>query len=319
MARATPNSRPKKRPGVKEATTHKWVKENVTRTHNPVAAAIRAHAVQSVEERDKDRDTDHIHPSEIAKKDWCPRQTFYRISGDEPDDETAAPLYWRLANIFEEGHGIHDKYQGWLWEMGVLEGMWKCLLCNHRWWAVSPAVCDHCASYFIRYAEVPVYLPEYHVIGHGDGIYNDSEIRVLLEVKSIGLRSVEIEMPGVYSQWQEKGESFDGLWGRIKTPFPTHVRQVHPYLHYLYHEMDIDTVMYIYEFKVNQDFKVFTAKYNPRIAEPLLARAKEVLEARDSGVPPARPEWAENDKSKGCKDCPFKERCWHGQAGEEEE
>ena len=279
--------------------------------------------MQSNAYRDKDRDTLHIHPSEMAKDKWCGRQTFYRISQIPPDSDKKAH-FWRTANVFEEGHDIHEKYQGWLWEMGVLEGMWKCRVCDHRWWALSPAVCNHCGSVFIEYAEVPISLPDHLIIGHGDGIVTGFEDmglpeRVLLEIKSIGLGSVRYEVPGLYRTWKDNNESIEALWGRIKRPFPAHVRQVHTYMHDLMNRLDITTVMYIYEFKATQDFKVFTAKYNPKIAEPLLDKALKVRRARDSGKVPERPEWATDPKVEQCQECPYRGRCWGGQAGEEEE
>ena len=48
-----------------------------------------------------ERRTDCIHPSEAAHEDWCPRATYYRISGETPE-----PAIRKLHNV------IH--VSGWL-------------------------------------------------------------------------------------------------------------------------------------------------------------------------------------------------------------
>ena len=167
-----------------------------------------------------------------------------------------------LANIFEEGHFIHEKYQTWLWDMGVLEGLWGCRVCHHEWWATSPAVCARCASSFIVYREVPLESDELMIIGHGDGIWNDaaeSGARELIEIKSIGLRTIEIEAPGFYKKYTDHEVDLVGLWKMIKRPFPQHLRQGMLYCHVT----GIHEIVFLYEFKANQDFKAFTVRYQP--------------------------------------------------------
>lgn len=292
------------------STTSGWVVDKVTKKSNPVINELRQWMIDSVNERNRDRDTAHIHPSEISKNHWCPRQTFYRISDVEPDEEKKAELYWRLASIFEEGHDIHAKHQRGFWEMGTLEGAWVCLVCEHKWWAIAPAVCASCASLLIEYAEVPVAHPEYHMIGHTDGLRNDGTERTNLEVKSIGIRSIEIEVPGIYKRWAESGASLDALWASIKIPFPSHQRQALLYMALLnYMGYHVTETLFIYEFKANQELKGFIVKYDERRAQQLLNKAAAVLAARDSGVTPDRPDWA-GPKVTDCKDCPWSKRCW---------
>jgi rubrerythrin len=310
-ARASAHRRKQKRSGHKEAATHGWVKDNRSKTHT-VVAQLREHIIQSLETSDLQRDTLHVHPSEMAKNHWCPRQTFYRVTG-HPPDAGEPRFYWRVANILSEGHEIHAKYQRWLWDLGILEGMWKCLQCSHAWWALAPVLCPSCHSHLMRYAEVPIDMPEYMIIGHGDGIVRDETDDLpglLLEVKSVGLRSIEIEVPGIYDHYKTNGESLDALWGRVKQPFPSHMRQVQVYLHDLKEKRGIDKALFIYEFKATQDFKAFVVDYNPRLAQPLLDKAKSVKESKVTGVPPERPEWATGPTGFQCKECPHATVCW---------
>ena len=53
-----------------------------------------------------DRRQDIIHPSEMAKADWCPRATYFRIkTGHVPEKK----YNFVLENIFDEGHATHRK------------------------------------------------------------------------------------------------------------------------------------------------------------------------------------------------------------------
>ncbi len=288
-----------------------WVSDAVNKKkQSPILSDLRDYFIQATAERNRDRDTAHIHPSEMAKSDWCPRQTCYRISDVPPDEGHAGEkLYWRLASIFEEGHDIHDKHQRALWEMGELYGVWGCRDCDHTWWALSPAVCESCASLHIDYREVPISNPEFHLIGHTDGIHQSDGIRNL-EVKSVGIRTIEIEIPGVYLRWKESGADLPALWTSIKIPFPSHQRQVQIYMDTLRAMgFEIDETQFIYEFKATQDLKGFIVKYNERAARKMTDVAVLVLQHREDGTDMDRPEWA-HAKHSSCKECPWQGRCW---------
>lgn len=289
-----------------------WVKDKVTKKMHPIIGDLQQHYIDATAERNRDRDTEHIHPSEMAKSGWCQKQTVYRISGvPEDEDFTKERLYWRLASIFEEGHDIHAKHQRAFWELGNLYGMWECARCEHRWWALAPAVCESCASLHIDYREVPIAYPEYHIIGHTDGIHVDTaEVYRNLEMKSVGIRSIEMEIPGVYQRWKESGAGIDALWGSIKIPFPSHQRQVQIYMACLRAMgYDVSETLFIYEFKANQDLKGFIVKYNEKAAQKLLDQAAAVFAAREGGAVMPRPDWAK-PKAKDCKECPWHDRCW---------
>src|SRR5271170_6555709 len=70
--------------------------------------------------------TSIIFPSEMAKTTWCPRATYFRMSG--VPDPASKPSF-TLENVFAEGNAVHSKWQGWLSETGKLWGDWRCSRC----------------------------------------------------------------------------------------------------------------------------------------------------------------------------------------------
>lgn len=236
------------------------------------------------------RDQTFIHPSELAKSDWCPRAEFYKLSGKRIVKEDTKPSFV-LESIFGEGHTIHRKYQSWLWDVGMLEGYFKCGFCGHRWWGVSPDACAQVGCVAGReclsYAEVPVWSEEYRIGGHADGQLVGG--REGLEIKSIGigtLRSEQPELLGTHTH-EFNGTKFidyDGLWDAIKRPLPSHFRQGVIYGTILGWER----ISFLYECKWNQRSREFIVKVNPALIEDLLEMVKDVLYALDrGGRPPA--------------------------------
>jgi CRISPR/Cas system-associated exonuclease Cas4 (RecB family) len=81
------------------------------------------------------------------------------------------------------------------------------------------------------------------------------------------------------------------------------------YLRYLSERYDIDRILFIYEFKANQDIKSFMVHYREATIEPIVRRARIVKEALDGGGSVKRPAWAEDDH-KVCRACPYHNTCW---------
>jgi hypothetical protein len=153
---------------------------------------------------DPDRDPFVIHPSEMAKADWCVRATFYRMSGKP---EPPRRFNFVLENIFAEGNGIHSKFQSWLRGTGKLFGLWECASCKTQWTGVSgelpsyPGDCVHCVCHLDyengtypcghdddrlhvwEYREVRLRVPGCSIVGRADGALEDA----LVECKSVGI------------------------------------------------------------------------------------------------------------------------------------
>lgn len=259
--------------------------------------------IKSQQMRNAFRDTQHLHPSELSKKHWCPRASYYTITGEVKKEER---LTFSRLNVFEEGHAIHHKWQTLLWKAGVLSGDWDCETCDHTWAATAPNTCPSCGGVRLRYREVPVHNAEYRILGHSDGKVVDKQGTALVEVKSVGVGTVRFEKPKLFADYSSGMLTIDGLWQNIKQPFASHVRQGNLYLFCT----GIEEIVFIYEWKPTQEVKEFTVRYNEEIVKPILDGCKRVIECLSENVAPERPDWAESKDCTGCKYCPYQKACW---------
>ena len=272
------------------------------------------------EQRNELRDTAHLHASEMCKSDWCPRASMYRMRGVEPDDPEKS-ISWFTANIYEEGHDIHDKYQRLMWDAGVLEGMFACILCGHHFYETSPHVCPQCflanverpvedkiklGRRLLRYAEVPLVSDELMLIGHADGIAVLDRGKAVVEIKSIGEGTLRMEVPGMYDRVESKEISLRELWAEIKRPFQSHLRQAYLYSYVL----GIKRVIFIYEAKWSQAQKEFAVTFQPGVVDDMLEQARKVKQAMQTGRLVQRPDWAVDEQWRTCRKCPFRKTCW---------
>lgn len=243
-----------------------------------------------------------IHPSEICKSDTCRRAIYYRLI-DEPADLTNPDIGFHLQRVFDEGHDIHNKYQGWLWDMGVLYGVWECVVCDRVWFARSPVECISCGApkYKLRYKEVPVESKEHMLAGKADGLVEPG----LIEVKSVGLGTLRFEAPGFHDKFYKGEWTLQETWNAIKRPFPTHIRQG---MLYSFMKGGLD-VIFIYEWKPSQTVKEFVVKFDESIVNPILEVCLDIKWAVEKRRPVDRPHWAE-PKHKECRACPYKGTCY---------
>lgn len=242
-------------------------KQSLTSKYRLIPAVER---VLIEEQASSTRDTKHLHPSEICKRDWCPRSSWYTIN-DYPKSEES--FTFQRLNVFAEGHSIHKKWQDWLITAGVLEQ-----------------------------AEVPIKDEEHRIIGHADGIINDSKGRAILEIKSVGAGTVRMEDYDLF----QNSTSPDDMWKKIRKPFQSHLRQVNLYMHCT----GIHDAVLLYEWKATQEVKEFSVKFQPELVESILAGCRVVIKGLDQGIPPMRPMWVDNSSHKTCKFCPYKKVCW---------
>ncbi len=225
-------------------------------------------------EQNKKRDTKYLHPSEICKRDWCPRASMYEILGYE---KTASKEHsFQTLNIFHTGHDIHAKWQGWLERAGVLAK-----------------------------SELPIFDEEHHIMGHADGLINDLDGEAILEIKSIGAGTIRMENFELHKKYTDKEITHEELWNKIRQPFYTHLRQLNLYMFVT----GVHTGVFLYEWKATQACKEFEVKYQPTLIEPILSACALVKKSLDEGTIIARPVWADI-AHKNCKKCPFKTTCW---------
>lgn len=300
----------KRRPKPKTITSKRvqdWKK--IQKDEPSIIREIKEHLLKRKSLEDGDRDKTKLHPSEIANSQWCRRYSYYVISGEPETDDSS--FSFELSNIFEEGKDIHKKWQKRIDDLGKLHGTWECLNCHYYWWETSPRKCPDCGTEnrdFIKYREVPLESEEYMIIGHADGEVEEA----LIEVKSIGLGTLRFEAPQLLKQYEVEtvdGKTVvdvQGLWRDIKRPFPGHTRQGMIYLLC----RGKKSILFIYEFKPTQQVKGFILSYNEELIADILEQALDVKYALKKGAPPDRPEWAEDEESKGCVKCTFKTKCW---------
>ncbi|MFJ2114480.1 hypothetical protein ACIOEX_21740 [Streptomyces sp. NPDC087850] len=250
--------------------------------------------------QDNSRRQDIIHPSEVAKADWCPRATYQRI---ETGVHHKHKFAFQSLNIFDSGHEAHRKWQNRAWEIGWLEGNFKCLNCEQTWWTKSPAICDRCSSTALEYAEVPLRaIATHRIAGHADGLL--APIRKILEIKTVGEGTYRFENPQLLARHTHKdieGRPYvdvKGLWTDTRVPFPSHIRQVQIYIWLAnrFTGLDLDGAEFIYESKMNQDVKSFTIKANFDIIADRIATCQEINDRLGKKDPPACPK-------DGCKEC----------------
>lgn len=225
---------------------------------------------------DTSRRQDVLHPSELIKNDFCVRAACYRLMGLVPDPDRPN---LRLQSIFDTGHAVHAKWQGYLAEMGVLYGVWD-IDRTGKQWALSANVPLSEA----RYLEVPLSDESLRISGHSDGWVKGLGNDFLIEVKSIGPGTIRVENPALFRE----GDLFSA-WREIRRPFPSHVRQGQLYLALANRMADrgeIDSapneIVFLYELKADQSTKEFVVTYDPAMSKDALDDAYDITRAVES-------------------------------------
>lgn len=242
-----------------------------------------------------DRSTTVLHPSEMIKSDFCHRYAYYLLTGGKKKKDNPS---LRLQNIFDEGHSIHAKWQNRIYEMGNMWGDFKCQNCGEITSGLSPKVCDHCYCLTLIYDEVALYDNSLRIAGHTDGWVKGLGDDFLIEIKSIGEGTLRFEAPDLL---READQDLKKAWRSIRRPFRGHLLQGQVYLE-LARRMHGDDapkeIVFIYELKMDQDYKEFTVKADYEMVERVFYKAKQINDAVDAGVMPKC-----NVDPSGCKQC----------------
>lgn len=250
------------------------------------------------------RPQDVLHPSDLSKKEWCALHAYHALRGEYVP--TSEPANLRLQSIFDEGHSIHAKWQNWLAEMGVMYGRWACLKCNGAVTVgnhTTPVCAIHEYDAKFEYREVNLYSKKHRIFGHTDGWVKGLGSDFLIEIKSVGAGTIRFEQPSLLTAAEG---NVDKAWRSIRQPFYSHRVQGQIYLHLAHlmvaegiFESAPEEIVFIYEFKANQDYKEFVVKYDPEFVEEIFDKALDVVWAVENNTPPA----CSIDPVKGCKRC----------------
>lgn len=238
-----------------------------------------------------------VYPSEMARADWCPRATYFRMSGmSEPPGRYS----FTLENVFAEGNRIHTKWQNWLAETGKLWGDWYCGKCNTLVGnSIKPvphfqsSMLEERHEHAWEYREVTLRSTSLPVSGHSDGALTGHDC--LIEIKSVGLGTLKFEAPTIFENNTLKvnGKAINdiaGMWRSIHRPLMAHVKQGNIYL-WMAKEMGFpfDKIVFLYEFKANQQVREFTVYPSDDILQPMLDNVRAIKSALEEGKPPECP------------------------------
>jgi hypothetical protein len=245
-----------------------------------------------------DRDYTVLHPSEIIKKDWCKRASYFLLSGHK---RIAEKPNLRLQSIFDEGHAIHDKWQTWFQEMGVLYGRFTCVGCKFSLFDLGPTSCPNCDS-AMKYGEVTLKDDDLRIKGHTDGWIKGLGNDCLIEIKSIGPGTIRSEAPQLF---MDADGDFMKAWKNVRRPFSPHIMQGQMYLELMKRMGNpVDEIVFIYELKADQDYKEFSIKADFEIVRHVFDGAERVVKAVEAKEIPD----CNNNPGGTCKQCaPYKE------------
>ena len=210
--------------------------------------------------------------------------------------------------VFDEGKEIHHKWQNRIWDLGRLTGQFYCTMCRQAWWDTAPDVCEHCQAkrVFLRYDEVPLSRPSLRMAGHADGLDGEGsrpgDCDALIEIKSVGIGTLRFEAPSLIEQHTHRlninGRNrtfvdYEAIWGAIRMPFPSHIRQGHLYTYLGAPKTEI----FLYECKWNQQVKEMVVKYQENRIAYQLEACQQICWALDGEheIPPC--------PHGGCPDC----------------
>lgn len=246
-----------------------------------------------------DRSTTVLHPSEIIKRDWCKRASYFLLNGYTKIAEKPA---LRLQSIFDEGHYIHAKWQKWFQEMGVLYGKFSCISCNFSMFDIGTVGCPNCGKPTMEYKEVTLFDEELRIKGHTDGWIKGIGNDTLIEIKSIGPGTIRAEQPALMT---EADGDFMKAWKNVRRPFSGHILQGQVYLELMKrmgHE--VNEIVFLYELKADQSYKEFSIRADYELVEHVFEGAKLVVDAVNKGIAPV----CSNNMMGTCKQCePYKE------------
>lgn len=254
-------------------------------------------------EKDDERAKDCFHPSELSTNNCIRSMVYNWIKAPITNPNTIQP---RIKRVFDVGHHKGFILQQYFWDMGILEGMYECVKCDHKWWDLSPRECPNCKAKLIiwdnlKYNEVPIHNKKWNIIGHSDGIIIVEGKRVLLEFKSIKNRDATTPKESI---------TFDEL-NQAKLE---HVYQANLYAdaldeeHGTPEEPFIERMIIIYFAKNNQMLKEFPIRKMDMMLQPSYDKINAVNHALHYRYLPERAGTMKSDKV--CQYCSRKNLCW---------
>lgn len=254
------------------------------------------------------RKYDIFHPSawgsclrKVAFQYYNEFEKFYQKSDNDVDI--------RLERVFDNGHGIHARWQNYLDCAGVLRGFWKCSnpMCEmvfgeeHAPWGIfNPQrtikdwACPGCGNTKkLIYEETLVKSEDiYNFEGHCDAI---------VDLRSSPYASNDLTDVLVVDFKSMKEELFQEL---VKAKHE-HVIQVHIYMWVL----NIHAAVVVYENKNNQAIKEIFVPRDEAVIEKIKEEAIWLRNVINERKLPPKPDGFSMSKFP-CRGCEFAKQCW---------
>jgi CRISPR/Cas system-associated exonuclease Cas4 (RecB family) len=252
-----------------------------------------------------ERKYDFFHPSAWGSCLRCIAYQFYNQQHGFLKKHNSV-IDQRMERIFDNGHGMHLRWQEYLAASRILRGCWTCTICGIVYGRdallgiLSPTVtegpnwtCACGSKKELKYQEVLVSSePRYNFEGHVDAI--------------VDLRGTEFQQGNECDVFVLDFKSIkDDYFSELRHAKHEHVVQIHIYMWLL----DLKAAVVLYENKDDQNVKEM---FVPR-DEALVARIKEeslwLVEVLKHGKLPPRPTGHSRSKIP-CRFCDFQELCY---------
>lgn len=251
------------------------------------------------------REFNHFHPSawgsclrKIAYQYYNQHQKFLEKTPQDVDD--------RYERIFDNGHGVHHRWQDYLDRAGYLRGVWRCKnpLCGavygegERLGIFNPSgqpdwVCKCGSKERLGFEEILVKTdPQYKFEGHCDAV--------------IDVRGSQYETGGPYDIFVADMKSMkDDQFSELTEPKLEHIVQVNIYMWIL----DLQGAVLIYENKNSQYLKEMFVPRDNDLIERIKSQSLWLQEVLKQGKLPHRPNGFFRSRFP-CMLCEFVNHCY---------
>ena len=254
--------------------------------------------------RSNDRKYHYFHPSAWGACLRCIAYQFYNQTHKFLNKPNSG-IDQRMERIFDNGHGMHLRWQQYLAGAKILRGCWTCAFCGIVYGRESllgilnPIVANGpgwtcpCGSEEFGYEEVLVSSePRYNFEGHVDAV--------------VDLRSSEFKQGNESDVFVLDFKSIkDEYFSELRHAKHEHVIQVHIYMWLL----GLKAAVVLYENKDDQNLKEMFVPRDESVVERIKEESLWLVEVLKHGKLPPRPTGHSRSKVP-CRFCDFQELCY---------
>ena len=289
---------------IKKATMNEDLKPWQVNRPVKVEFLVKEHMVQKA--LSNKREFHYFHPSAWGS---CLRKIAYQYYNEQERflTRTANDIDDRMERIFDNGHGIHHRWQKYLDMANVLRGVWRCPNpdCGKKYGEneligiFNPSAqpdweCEACgSSKRLEYEELSVKTdPKYLFEGHCDAV--------------IDVSGTKFAQNGPYDQFVLDFKSMkDDMYSELIEPKPEHVIQTNIYMWIL----NLQGAVVLYENKNSQSVKELFIPRDDELIEKIKAQSIWLQGVLKEKQLPHRPNGFSRSKFP-CRFCEFVDWCY---------